>query len=725
LLWLSRRWIYNVPRSLQTQGLRPLGRLALVDHFERVKERIIRAVDAAVDEEGLARSAAETGLPFRNGPPRVFVVSSTSGGCGGGMVLDIGYLVRMILREKGLPEESLCGILAHCSGCHSPGRDLAVANTYACLGELYHYGGPQRQYPGDPACDVPGFPPQDAPFSHTYVVSLGENLEPAAFLASADKLAKYLYSNAVTPAETFFRRCRVRDRSDESPAGDSLEVRTFGLCQLGYSHDDVPAAAADKLCEEVVMRWQGSEGTPTSPNPVSLSNPTALLAPQFAQRDASDDLRAEALSRADAMKLNVRHVADELYDVAHREMGADLESYLLAVLGEFVHNYGDGKGGRKPLPPGRWLIDGLETLIRSEGMPESRTVCLESVLEKHIRQVAARVGGELAEWILALVASPRHRLAGAQHSADHLTDHLRAMSLHANEALQLLRREISTLKEVLLADKNGACTWLRLRGFRSRRRLIADQRAVHYFRLRIQELALNGACRLTGLILSQMAALMDKLRNLSADFNRLIDESRGPATVARWARDTANEGPQGIRRAIVEMVETHKAELAAEMEAALEEDLRRVLAAEDHNARRVLGRHLRRAAHATILKALKRINREEIAATGDGGAHERIVSLATGLERAAPALSNCGGTRRRLLIGPDELCSATSAERHDSAAAEPLTVVADSEGDVLVCCEIAGLPLRRVATTLLDGRFHNVEVASRLHTRIDVNWSPL
>ncbi len=32
LEWLSRRWLFNIPRSLQTEGLRPLGRLALVDH---------------------------------------------------------------------------------------------------------------------------------------------------------------------------------------------------------------------------------------------------------------------------------------------------------------------------------------------------------------------------------------------------------------------------------------------------------------------------------------------------------------------------------------------------------------------------------------------------------------------------------------------------------------------------------------------------------------------
>ena len=32
LEWLSRRWLYNIPRSLKTEGIRPLGRLALVDH---------------------------------------------------------------------------------------------------------------------------------------------------------------------------------------------------------------------------------------------------------------------------------------------------------------------------------------------------------------------------------------------------------------------------------------------------------------------------------------------------------------------------------------------------------------------------------------------------------------------------------------------------------------------------------------------------------------------
>ena len=62
LQWLSRRWIYNIPRSLQTQGFRPLGRLAFVDHCQRVRERIVRAVKAACDPVGLAASAMAAGM---------------------------------------------------------------------------------------------------------------------------------------------------------------------------------------------------------------------------------------------------------------------------------------------------------------------------------------------------------------------------------------------------------------------------------------------------------------------------------------------------------------------------------------------------------------------------------------------------------------------------------------------------------------------------------------
>ena len=86
----------------------------------------------------------------------------------------------------------------------------------------------------------------DAPFSQTYVVNLGEDLETDDFAAAADKLAKYLYCNTVTAAGAFFDKCRSEPTPDGLSAGADAGLRTFGLAQLGFSYDDIPAAAVDE-----------------------------------------------------------------------------------------------------------------------------------------------------------------------------------------------------------------------------------------------------------------------------------------------------------------------------------------------------------------------------------------------------------------------------------------------------------------------------------------------
>src|SRR5208283_1625190 len=204
----SRRWIYNIPRNAQTQGLRPLGRLALVDNMERVVAQVTRAVRAAVDPGGIVATAVATGLPFRNPSPRVFIVSSTTGGTGSGMVLDFGYIVRQALRELNLPDDAVCGVLAHCTGRNPQTRELSTANAYSLLGELNHYAAPHHFYPGDPAAGLASFGVEDAPFNHAYLVHLGEELEADGFTAAVDTLAKYLYHGTITTAAAFFDKCR-------------------------------------------------------------------------------------------------------------------------------------------------------------------------------------------------------------------------------------------------------------------------------------------------------------------------------------------------------------------------------------------------------------------------------------------------------------------------------------------------------------------------------------
>ena len=62
LSWISRRWIYNVPRSQQTEGIRPLGRLALIDNFSDVCERLEELAEKLNSLELLAETSEKLNM---------------------------------------------------------------------------------------------------------------------------------------------------------------------------------------------------------------------------------------------------------------------------------------------------------------------------------------------------------------------------------------------------------------------------------------------------------------------------------------------------------------------------------------------------------------------------------------------------------------------------------------------------------------------------------------
>jgi hypothetical protein len=718
LQWINRRWIYNIPRSLQTQGLRPLGRLALVDHCQRVTERIERAIQTAADPAAISQSAEHTGLPFREGPPRVFLVSSICGGTGGGMVLDVAYLVRKILRDMGLSDQELCGILPFASGRNAQGRDLAVANAYAFLGELYHYSDLQRAYPGNPASGLPAFPAEDAPFNHTYVLHLGEDLEHAEFLAAAEQLARYLYGSSLTPAGAFVDKCRERGEDTPSASADP-SVRTFGLCRLGFTSDDLPAGEADALCQALLLRWRGLERKTTDAATSSLADPTALLGSRFAENLAERQLRGEVESLAESLGLDAPCIIHQLEAIAAHEMGDSPETFLLTVLGQVVDNYSSARHVQGPTP-GEVVVAALDSLVRIQPGDEGR-VCMESVLEKQLGDMATRQGAELSHWLLSLVALPSHRLERAQRAADYVSEHLRAMGREASESLQARRLELDALRQTLIDDRSPKHDWVRSRGFAWNRKLVADPRLTQYFEWSIDELTQNGVCRLVRLILAQVAAVNDKLRNLAADFNRLAGAlQRHPdEAVAPQAAPTC--GSETARRIAIETVRAQRAELLSQMERDLEDDLRRMAARDDCDISRVLVR-LRCVARSTILHGLKSAAVREISASAERGGAEPIFSLAVGLKAALPKLSNCGGTRRLLVVAPQDLAMPQLLEQFGLDTATAPTLVAGPDDGLELCYEAQDLALRRVAATLLNGRTPYVEAASRLHTRIDVPW---
>ena len=53
------------------------------------------------------------------------------------------------------------------------------------------------------------------------------------------------------------------------------------------------------------------------------------------------------------------------------------------------------------------------------------------------------------------------------------------------------------------------------------------------------------------------------------------------------------------------------------------------------------------------------------------------------------------------------------------------TLLPDAAQDVILCCEVSDLPLASAAGLLVSSRHYCVEVAHRLRSRIDVEWSAI
>ncbi len=174
--WLGHRWIYNIPRSLHTEGLRPLGRLALIDNAERVMARIRKVLKNITAPASLEAAAKQMKTPVPEPAPLIYLVAAISGGTGSGMILDLAFAVREALAQEGITSARICGMLLHGSSRQTAEKKLAVANSYACLRELHAYG---HKYPGEAAWGIPAAEEGRQPFDDTYFVHLGDDLDEA------------------------------------------------------------------------------------------------------------------------------------------------------------------------------------------------------------------------------------------------------------------------------------------------------------------------------------------------------------------------------------------------------------------------------------------------------------------------------------------------------------------------------------------------------------------
>ncbi len=284
---VSRRWIYNIPRSKTTEGMRPLGRLALVDHSNEVLKKL---------RESISHLAAVCG----DRTPHIYIVGSISGGTASGMFLDVTHVVRHLLDEAGLEKASVLPVLAMQALRPDSNRPLGIHDSCAALMEMRHFMQPGNSYPGDPGANLPSLPAARSPLRGAYVIASAPQ-QPIS--TTVETIVDYIWADT-TGAGELLAASRRTDGDEQSTKLGAASLRSFGVARLGGLRALEENMLAPASMRTLFLRWLG--------RPVEAKQMALPLADRLIRRCGLD--------------------AETLHDVNQNILGRDTKAIVLEQL---------------------------------------------------------------------------------------------------------------------------------------------------------------------------------------------------------------------------------------------------------------------------------------------------------------------------------------------------------------------------------------------------------
>ena len=187
-----------------------------------------------------------------------------------------------------------------------------------------------------------------------------------------------------------------------------------------------------------------------------------------------------------------------------------------------------------------------------------------------------------------------------------------------------------------------------------------------------------------------------------------------PDSVPAAVDDKATDRAKAWQRLAAAQISARKTELLAQMEQALEEDLRQAATTEIRDVRGKLAVVVRRVSQTLIMRMLKQYAVDEATAALEGRPHEPLFEIPSALQEALPQrLTACGGQRRLLVLAPKQLAPLVAAQIPGNSELPVPTVLADADSDMLVSYEVEDQPLSLLAEKVLGQRYQAVEAAAR------------
>ncbi|MFQ6097967.1 MAG: tubulin-like doman-containing protein, partial [Armatimonadota bacterium] len=272
--WFSLEQLRGITNIQDGAGqVRQLGRLCLYHKYNEIKARLIKIRESLtmVDCADYMREHHDVEIdPGVN----IYIVGSLAGGTGGGMFLDMAYIVKHLFPTSNAQPRRVVGYLIMPQAFAGLG-DRIEANGYASLKELnYHSytGDPtDRQFPlfGRPRfqaqysesdADRIGDEGLEPPFDYTYLVS---NSTAQGIKLKRSEIFEMVARNLMLDFTSKFAQWKRSLRDNIRPVtlhpdalGCPVRYMTFGLSSIYFPVERVRQACAYHLAVTLASRWR-------------------------------------------------------------------------------------------------------------------------------------------------------------------------------------------------------------------------------------------------------------------------------------------------------------------------------------------------------------------------------------------------------------------------------------------------------------------------------------
>jgi serine/threonine protein kinase len=247
--WVSRRWLYNIPRSLETRGYRPLGRVALVDHAKRVVALIDQKLERLASRAGTTDAAGEA----RDSTVRIVILAGAGGGTGAGTAIDVANAARSLAAKRSVQLEIHGFFICPCFAGNGS-SPLAVANTYALLTEMNHATARGNQSRDERLTGQP-FETSAAPFDCVYFMPSRPKTGDATAVDTVDMVAKYLAWEMRPDVRAAIRSSRKAHTPRQQQHARTFNIKTLGFASLADRKREFISDLAIDLATEIKRHW--------------------------------------------------------------------------------------------------------------------------------------------------------------------------------------------------------------------------------------------------------------------------------------------------------------------------------------------------------------------------------------------------------------------------------------------------------------------------------------